>query len=100
MDIAGAAQIQTLLEGVALPAEKRELLAYAARQQLQARQLEALRGLPDREYETIDEVGEELARVQPPRRREVPQQPREESGAPPGGPAYVEPQPVAGEVRA
>jgi hypothetical protein len=89
VDIAEAAGIQTLLEGVALPARKRELLVYAARQRPQARQLEALRGLPEREYVTIDEVGEELVRVQPPERREVLHQPREESGAPPGGVAYT-----------
>ncbi len=89
MDIAAAAALQQLLEGVDLPAARAELLAYAERQRPDPRQLAALRGLPDREYGTIDEVGEELVPVQPRRGHAVPHAPREESGPPPGGDAYT-----------
>jgi hypothetical protein len=89
MELSESAELQSLLEGIDLPAGKQELLAYAERQQARPQQLSALRALPDREYDTIDEVGEELVRVQPAHEDEVPHQPREESGAPPGGDAYV-----------
>ncbi|MBV8561646.1 MAG: DUF2795 domain-containing protein [Actinobacteria bacterium] len=89
MDIQGVAELQSLLEGIDLPAEKQELIAYASAQRPRPHQLAALQALPDREYDTIDEVGETLVRVQPPRVHEVPHEPREESGAPPGGDAYT-----------
>ena len=60
-----AAEAQVVLEGVPLPAEKEQLVAYALRQNASAPVLAAVRAIPDRLYRTIDEVGEELAPVQP-----------------------------------
>lgn len=99
MEISEQAELQTLLEGVPLPAGKRELLAYAAREGADARQLAALGGIPSRSYDSIDEVGERLVRVQPSREREQPRSPGDESGAPPGGADYTNPRPESGEVR-
>ena len=61
-------------------------------------QLGALRSLPEKRWSTIDEVAEALVRVQPAYAHED-KQPREESGAPPGGDAYTEKHPESGEVR-
>lgn len=91
MDTSWAAELQALLEGVPLPAEKAVLLAYAVRQHAEPAFIEALRELPDRSYRSLDEVGEELVHVQPPQRPAKPSAPREESGDPPGGDAYTEP---------
>jgi hypothetical protein len=92
-----AAEIQVVLEGVALPAKKQELLAYArAQDELAAQRLAAL---PDREYRSLDEVGEALTPIQPSRRQPDAARPREESGAPPGGDAYVDPSAEPGAVR-
>jgi hypothetical protein len=66
MDIARAAQLQVLLEGVPLPAEKAELLEYAVRQRAEPQLIADLRKVPDRRYGTLDEVGEALVHVQPP----------------------------------
>jgi hypothetical protein len=91
-----AAEVQVLLEGVPLPATKRELVEYARSQDGEAaRHLESL---PDREYRSLDEVGEALAPVQPSRSHPA-ALPHEESGEPPGGDAYVEPHPEPGAVR-
>jgi hypothetical protein len=89
MDLAQAAALQTALEGVPLPAEKHELVEYLAAQRARAAELHALRSLPDRLYQSIDDVAEELVRVQPLRSDEVAHEPKEESGAPPGGDAYA-----------
>jgi hypothetical protein len=92
-----AAEIQVVLEGVALPATKAELLEYARRQQADAaREVETL---PDKEYRSLDEVGEALAPVQPPWIEPHAEVPREESDAPPGGDAYLDPNPESGAVR-
>jgi hypothetical protein len=99
MDIARAAQLQVLLEGVALPAEKAELLEYAVRQHAEPQFIAVLRTLPDRQFESLDEVGEELVRVQPPSGNDGARPPHEESGAPPGGDAYTDPDPDTGQVR-
>jgi hypothetical protein len=99
VDLCAAAELQQLLEGVSLPAERDELVEYAAREGPSALQLAALCRLPDRPYDSIDEVAEELVRVQPAREREVPHEPKEESGAPPGGSAYVEQHPRSGATR-
>jgi hypothetical protein len=99
MDIARAAQLQVLLEGVALPAEKAELLEYAVRQHAEPQYIAALRTLPDRQFESLDEVGEELVRVQPPSGNDGAGPPHEESGAPPGADAYTDPDPDTGQVR-
>jgi Protein of unknown function (DUF2795) len=85
---APVAELQTLLEGVPLPTAKRDLVDYAKRQDGGDGVLGLLSRLPDREYATLDEVGEELNPVQPRFGREPPL-PREESGEPPGGPDYV-----------
>ena len=92
-----AAELQALLEGVPLPARKRELVDYARREdEHAARELDAL---PERQYPSLDEVGEELVHVQPRRRPRPPEVPREESGEPPGGDDYTRPFPTAGAVR-
>jgi hypothetical protein len=89
--------LQVVLEGVPLPAKKRDLLDYARTQDESA--AADLQQLPDREYASLDEVGEALAPVQP----EWPQpdvlEPREESGQPPGGDSYLDPHPEPGSVR-
>jgi uncharacterized protein DUF2795 len=88
---ADAAELKTALVGVPLPAEKPELLEYAVRQHAEPSLLAALRSLPDeKRFTSLDEVAEELRPVQPARTEGVPQRPREESGAPPGGKAYTE----------
>jgi hypothetical protein len=97
MDLQGSAQVQVLLEGVALPAKKNELVDYARGQD--ARVAEALRSLPDREYRSLDEVGEQLASVQPSRPQPDAELPRDESGQPPGGDAYLDPDAKPGAVR-
>jgi hypothetical protein len=99
VELSAVAELQVLLEGIALPAERSELLSYAAREGPTPAQIGLLRRLPDRQFETIDEVAETLLPVQPPRDHEVPHRPREESGAPPGGEAYTKPQPESGAVR-
>jgi hypothetical protein len=92
-----AAQIQALLEGIPLPATKAELVAYARREDPDAaRELETL---PDREYRSLDDVGEALAPVQPSRSQPATPVPHEESDQPPGGDAYVDPHPEPGAVR-
>lgn len=97
MSFARAAELQVVLEGVPLPASKQELVEYAEGQDDRAAQ--SLRSLPDREYRSLDEVGEALAPVQPPRHNPNVQVPREESDAPPGGDAYLDPNPEPGAVR-
>ena len=96
VDTQHAVEVQTLLEGVSLPARKRELVAYARSQDGDAARY--LESLPDREYRSLDEVGEALAPVQPSRPQPT-TSPHEESGEPPGGDAYVEPHPEPGAVR-
>ena len=92
-----AALIQVVLEGVPLPASKAELVDYARREDPDAARL--LETIPDREYRSLDEVGEALAPVQPPRSQPEAAVPREESDKPPGGDAYIDPHPEPGAVR-
>jgi hypothetical protein len=92
------AQLQVLLEGVPLPAQKQQLIDYA-REQDDHRVAGLLERLPDREYGTIDEVGEELVHVQPDRSTSDPHRPREESDLPPGGAAYTDAHAQPGSVR-
>jgi hypothetical protein len=99
VDLSTVAELQVVLEGVALPAERSELLSYAAQERATPAQIGLLRRLPEHKFETIDEVAEALLPVQPPRHREVPHRPREESGAPPGGDAYTQRRPESGAVR-
>jgi hypothetical protein len=97
---ASVAELQVLLEGVPLPSERSSLVEYALGQGATGGQMAMLRQLPHREYDTIDEVAEELLSAQPAREREEPHSPREESGDPPGRDAYTQPHPESGAVRA
>ena len=92
-----AAEIQVVLEGVDLPAGKQELVAYARSHDEQA--AAALQALPEREYRSLDEVGEALNPVQPSPPQPPAQLPREESDLPPGGDAYLDPHAEPGAVR-
>src|SRR3954447_151871 len=92
------AQLQVLLEGVSLPAEKRELIEYA-RSQEHGGLARLLEQLPDRKYGSIDEVGEELAPVQPEWTSPDAERPRAESDLPPGGDAYTDASAEPGAVR-
>jgi hypothetical protein len=80
------AALEALLEGVPLPATRKDLIRYARRAD-EAEAAAALHRLPDRRFSTLDEVGETLQPVQPawPRERRVP---RPESDLPPGGELY------------
>jgi uncharacterized protein DUF2795 len=89
VDPSAAAELKTLLEGVTLPAERTDLLAYAVEQRAEPPYLDALRSLPEREYASLDEVVDELLHVQPRPLRTVAEEPHEESGAPPGGDEYA-----------
>lgn len=96
MNLQRSAEIQVLLEGVALPATRDQLVHYAALQEAEA--AVELERIPDREYRSIDEVGEELVHTQPhlPVEQLLPQP---ESGRPPGGEDYVNPAPTPGAIR-
>jgi hypothetical protein len=98
VSIREAAQLQVLLEGVPLPAGKQELIEYA-REQDDHRLAGLLERLPDREYGSLDEVGEELVQVQPERANPDPHRPHEESDLPPGGDAYTSASNETGRVR-
>lgn len=81
--------LKVVLSGVDLPAGKRDLLDYAVREHAGPGRLYAIRLLPEREYPSLDAVANELLHVQPPRSDRDAREPHEESGAPPGGDAYV-----------
>ena len=91
------AEIQVVLEGIDLPTDKKKLVAYARSHDEQA--AAALQALPDREYRSLDEVGEALSPVQPSTLQRRAQLPREESDLPPGGDAYLDPHAEPGAVR-
>jgi hypothetical protein len=59
-----SAYAQAVLEGVPLPAGRATLIEYAREQGAEEFVIEALRRIPDREYESLDEVGEAIAPVQ------------------------------------
>jgi hypothetical protein len=99
MEPATVAELQVLLEGVPLPSERSSLLGYALHEGASGGQIALLRRLPERRYDNMDQIGEELAPVQPAYEREEPHSPHEESGAPPGGDAYTQPHPESGQVR-
>jgi hypothetical protein len=63
VDAAAAAELMTLLVGVALPAEKTRLLEYAVQQRAEPPLLDALGLLPNREFESLVDVAQELART-------------------------------------
>jgi len=92
------AELQVLLEGVPLPAQKQELIDYA-REQDDHRVAGLLERLPDREYGTIDEVGEELVHVQPDRPSPDAHRPQGDTDLPPGGAAYTDAKAQPGAVR-
>jgi hypothetical protein len=89
VELSSVAELQVLLEGVSLPTERSSLVRYALHEGASGDQIAMLQRLPDRGYDNIDEVAEQLVRVQPQQEDEVPHSPREESGAPPGGDAYT-----------
>lgn len=89
MEPTTVAELQVLLEGVPLPNELSSLVRYALHEGASGEQLAALQRLPERRYDNIDELAEELVHVQPAYDRREPQAPHEESGAPPGGDAYT-----------
>lgn len=95
---AEVAELQVLLEGVALPASKDELIRYAREQDGGGRALSLLEHLPEREYRRLDDVGEALAPVQPSSEEQEPL-PHEESDVTPGGAEYTTAHPNPGKVR-
>lgn len=99
MDPADAAELKATLVGVPLPAEKQQLLEYAVQQRAEPRLLDGLRTLQgEKAYESLDDVVEELLRMQPPHDDGDPHEPKEEAGAPPGGDAYTDKDPETGKV--
>lgn len=92
------AELQGLLEGVPLPAGKRELIDYA-RAQGGGRFEPLLSRLPDHEYRSLDDVGEALMPVQPEWSEPARHEPKPESGKPPGGLAYTDASAEPGRVR-
>jgi hypothetical protein len=95
---AEVAAVQSLLEGVELPADKRRLIHYALEQEGGTTAAQLLERLPDRQYRSLDEVGEALSPVQPASAAR-PGLPREESDVRPGGADYVTRHPEPGAVR-
>ena len=95
-----AAVAQVVLEGVELPAERSDLVAYAEQQRHAPEEVvAAVRRLPERQYGRLDEVGEQIVAVQPvfaPPSRYTPQS---EDGSVPGGDAYVQANPEPGSIR-
>ena len=90
MEPKAAAELKSVLVGVRLPAQKPDLLEYAVSNRAQPQLLDALQTLPeDEHFQSLDEVVEELLRMEPPREKPVPHEPREESGRPPGGDDYT-----------
>ena len=83
MNFQRAAEIQVVLEGIALPAARDELVRYAA--QHDAAAAAELERLPDRKYERLDEIGEELVPTSPVR---TSSRPLPKPGAPPPASIY------------
>jgi hypothetical protein len=81
-----AAEIQAVLEGIPLPAEKRDLVSYMREQD--ASFVRDLEGLPDEEFRSLDDVGRLLTLV-PTAPQPGDGLPRAESGKPPGGDDYL-----------
>ncbi len=96
MDSQRVAEIQVVLEGIALPATRDELISYARRYDSAA--ANQLGVLPSRSYDSIDSAAEELLRVQP-ASKQARQLPAPVSGFPPGGSDYLNPHPLPGAVR-
>jgi hypothetical protein len=98
MDIALAARTQAVLEGVALPATRHELLRHARAAGAGGEVLGAIGRLPARRWGSLDDVGEAIAPTHP-RAAAGLARPGPRSGAPPGGPGYLAPSPSPGAVR-
>ncbi|HZQ66112.1 MAG TPA: DUF2795 domain-containing protein [Gaiellaceae bacterium] len=98
-DVRRAAIAQTLLEGAALPAGKRQLLAYAREQDAPADVVAALESIPDREYGSLDAVGEAIAPTQPAFAPPAVHRPQVESDEVPGGGAYLDTASKPGAIR-
>ena len=86
MNLQRSAEIQAVLEGIRLPAQKRELISYMREQDSSF--VPDLEGLPDEEFRSIDEVGRLLSLV-PTAPKAGDELPRAESGNPPGGDDYL-----------
>ena len=69
MDLRAAVELKALLVGVPLPAEKPGLLEYAVKQRAEPQSLDAIQSLPDRRYDSLDEVLEDLVHTHIPSRR-------------------------------
>jgi hypothetical protein len=95
MNLQRSAEIQVVLEGVKLPATRDELVRYAGLQDAGA--AAELERISNREYESLDDVGEELAPTQPVQRSQD-RLPKPESGKPPGADDYLRPFPESGQV--
>jgi len=93
------AELQVVLEGVPLPASKQQLVQHARGEDADPGLIALLEALPEREYPSIDDVGEALRPVQPSSEPGQPQQPKPESGLPPGGEAYTDASAEPGAVR-
>jgi Protein of unknown function (DUF2795) len=93
------AELQVVLEGVPLPAGKHELIEHARGEGAAPDLVALLQSLPERQYGSIDEVAETLHPVQPVPSRTEPDEPKPESGLPPGGAAYTDASPEPGAVR-
>ncbi len=94
-----AAIAQVVLEGVPLPAEKAQLLEYARRQHASTEVAEALTRIEPASYRSLDEVGEAILAHRAPEQPERIVAPRPESGAVPGGEAYLDASAEPGAVR-
>jgi Protein of unknown function (DUF2795) len=81
--------VESLIEGMPLPARRDEIVEYAQIEGAEEDLLDALRALPDREYESADDIGETLRPAQPNPPAEEAPEPRAESGDPPGGGSYT-----------
>jgi hypothetical protein len=82
--------VESVLEGLPLPAGRREILEYARAEGLEGDLLAELgRRLGSQQYPSLDAIGEELVTVQPTRRRLTDAPPAPESGDLPGHDAYV-----------
>ncbi len=97
MDTQRATEIQAVLEGVPLPATRSSLIEYARAQD--GTVADDLARLPDGPYDRLDLVGDRLLGRAPVPEAPMPR-PRAESGKPPGGADYVNPEPRdTGSVR-
>lgn len=97
MNAQRAAEIQAVLEGIPLPAEKKQLVSYMREQD--ASLVSDLEGLPDEEFRSLDDVGRLLTPVQTAPKPDA-RLPRAESGNPPGADDYLQPFPEdTGKVR-